>query len=191
MKLRAVAMTGVLSLAGLALIGAGAHAAFTTSTTSSQQISTGTMNVQLYSSNALSGNGSANLVLNNYGPIGSTFSTGQEEVQIYNAGSIPVSGVSATFGASGSSALWSELNVCLVGSDGALIWEGPLNAATGTASISDIGPIASGGWSAYYVDYYAGPQTLPGSCGYTSAPALDNSVLNTSVIPTVTITYNG
>ena len=38
MKLKTVAMTGVLSLAGLGLIGVGAHAAFTTSTTSAQQI---------------------------------------------------------------------------------------------------------------------------------------------------------
>ena len=42
MKLRSVAMTGVLSLAGLGLVGAGAHAVFTTSTASNQTVTAGT-----------------------------------------------------------------------------------------------------------------------------------------------------
>jgi hypothetical protein len=42
MKLRSVALIGVVSLAALGLIGAGAHAAFTTSTTSHQTITAGT-----------------------------------------------------------------------------------------------------------------------------------------------------
>jgi len=50
MKLRFVAMTGVLSLAGLGLIGAGAHAAWTTNTTSNQQVSSGVLSVGLTSS---------------------------------------------------------------------------------------------------------------------------------------------
>ncbi len=191
MKLKTVAMTGVLSLAGLGLIGVGAHAAFTTSTTSAQQITAGNISIWLQSSNALSGNDSPALTLNSYGPVGSTFQTGLQEIQIYNNSDIPVSGVSATFGATGSSALWSELNVCVEGNLGDVIYNGALSAATGTATISDIGPIAPSGWSAYYVDYYAGPQTLAGNCGSTSAAALDNSVLDASVIPTVTVTYNG
>ncbi len=42
MKLRSVALVGVVSLAALGMIGAGAHAVFTTSTTSSQTITAGT-----------------------------------------------------------------------------------------------------------------------------------------------------
>ena len=42
MKLRSVALVGVMSLAVLGLIGTGAHAVFTTSTTSSQTITAGT-----------------------------------------------------------------------------------------------------------------------------------------------------
>ncbi|MGA2529287.1 MAG: hypothetical protein ABSG36_09025 [Acidimicrobiales bacterium] len=42
MKFRSVALVGVVSLAVLGLIGAGAHGAFTTSTTSSQKITVGT-----------------------------------------------------------------------------------------------------------------------------------------------------
>ncbi len=38
MKLRSVALIGVVSFAALGLVGAGAHAVFTTSTTSSQRI---------------------------------------------------------------------------------------------------------------------------------------------------------
>ena len=40
-------MTGVMSLAGLGLIGAGAHAAFNTTTTSNQTVSAGTLGVVL------------------------------------------------------------------------------------------------------------------------------------------------
>ena len=42
MKLRSVALVGVVCLAGLGLVGVGAHAAFTTSTTSGQTITAGT-----------------------------------------------------------------------------------------------------------------------------------------------------
>src|ERR1019366_8943155 len=42
MKLRSVALVGVICLAALGLIGVGAHAAFTTSTTSGQTIRAGT-----------------------------------------------------------------------------------------------------------------------------------------------------
>ena len=41
MKFKTIAMTGVMSLAGLGLIGAGAHAVFTTTTASSQTINVG------------------------------------------------------------------------------------------------------------------------------------------------------
>ncbi len=126
MKLKTIAMTGVLSLAGLGLIGAGAHAQFTQTTTSAQTITAGTMNVQLYSSNAAGGNYTSYLTLNSYGPVGSTFTTGMQEVQIYNDSDIPVSGVSATFSGTGSSALYNELNVCIEGSLGDVIWQGAL-----------------------------------------------------------------
>ena len=42
MKLRSVALVGVICLAALGLVGVGAHAAFTTSTTSGQTITAGT-----------------------------------------------------------------------------------------------------------------------------------------------------
>src|ERR1035441_1777736 len=42
MKLRSVALVGVVCLAALGLVGVGAHAAFTTSTTSGQTITVGT-----------------------------------------------------------------------------------------------------------------------------------------------------
>ena len=45
MKIKSVAMIGVMSLAGLGLIGAGAHAAWTTNTSSAQQVTAGTITV--------------------------------------------------------------------------------------------------------------------------------------------------
>ena len=192
MKLRFIAMTGVMSLAGLGLIGAGAHAVFTQTTTSAQTINAGTPNVQLYSSNAIAGNYTSSLTLNGYGPVGSTFTTGMQDVQIYNAGNIPVSGVSASFsGAGGSGALYNELNVCIEGNSGAVIWQGALSAATGSATISDIGPIAPSGWSNYYVAYYAGAGAVGGNCATSTAASLDNTVEGLSVIPTVTLTFDG
>ena len=52
MKLRTIGMTGVMSLAGLGLVGAGAHAVFTQNTTSRQTITAGTMHVTLHSDSA-------------------------------------------------------------------------------------------------------------------------------------------
>jgi len=65
MKLNKIAMTGVMSLAGLGLVGAGAHAVFTQNTTSAQTLTAGTMNVTLSSDGGtiVSGNNTANLVM--------------------------------------------------------------------------------------------------------------------------------
>jgi hypothetical protein len=193
LKFKNMAMIGAMSMAGVGLIGVGAHATFTQGATNAQTISTGTMAVVLYSPTALSGNSTASLVLANYGPVGSTFSTGREPITVVNNSTIPVTGVSATFGATGGSVpLYNELNICLEDNAGNVVWQGLLSAATGTATIPSLGPIAVGGQETYYVTYYAGAQSFPGSdCAATTAASLDNTVSNQNVTPTVTITYNG
>jgi hypothetical protein len=125
MKLRFVAMAGVLSLAGLGLVGAGAHAVFSTSTTSNQIISTGTPGVTL-SGQCLNGpcagnpndlyslsNGGATLTFTAGGPYGSTFTTGDEQVTATNTGNIPLTELVIALAATyPTSPLATEAYVC-------------------------------------------------------------------------------
>src|ERR1035438_5379345 len=101
-SIKNLAMTGALSVAGLGLIGVGAHAVFTQNTTSQQTITAGTMNVTVHSDGAnsvVSGDNTAALTLN---PI-STYE-GSSFAEVYhvimtNNGNIPVSEVSFQLGA--------------------------------------------------------------------------------------------
>jgi predicted ribosomally synthesized peptide with SipW-like signal peptide len=72
MKLKTMAMTGVMSLAGLGLIGAGAHATFTQNTTSQQQITAGTPQVVLSSADASNGCTTIAIAEANPGPCSGT-----------------------------------------------------------------------------------------------------------------------
>jgi hypothetical protein len=151
MKLRFVAMTGVMSLAGLGLVGAGAHAVFSTSTTSNQTISTGIPAVTLSgtclngpcagnpnSLYALSNNG-ATLTFTPGGPYGSTYTTGDEEVTATNTGNLPLTEITMTLNVTyPTSPLVTESYVCIgstgLGTGGSWfqIYNGPLGALVGT-----------------------------------------------------------
>lgn len=144
MKFKTIAMTGVMSLAGLGLVGAGAHAVFTTSTTSAQTISAGTPAVVLYAAgavSALSGSPCATLVNADYppsecteitlpavGPFGSTFDSTPDLVTITNIGTLPVTlgsiSLSATTSTPAGNTFISETNVCLAGATGSLPQDG-------------------------------------------------------------------
>jgi len=130
MKFRFLAMIGVMSLAGLGLVGAGAHAIWTTSSTSSQTITAGTPQVVLSSADASNGCTTIAIAEANPGPcsgtltlnapaiVGSTFETPASQVWVTNTGDVPVTETSIQMGASsgGSSAdnaLYSQMNVCL------------------------------------------------------------------------------
>jgi|GEM_PF-1124110 hypothetical protein len=122
MKLNKIAMTGVLSLAGLGLVGAGAHAVFTSSTTSIQTVSAaGAPNVTLsatcapnpapsgeVSPPALSDTGSGQDVgtacgyttnsgttmnLPSVTGLGSSFVTGETDITMTNNGNLPAAEV--------------------------------------------------------------------------------------------------
>jgi hypothetical protein len=206
MKLRFIAMTGVMSLAGLGLVGAGAHAIFTTSTTSTQNITAGPLSVVLYgpTGNNWGGNGTTSLTLPAV-VAASSFTTGDQVVTMYNNGAIPASEITEAIGTNyPASALAAELFVCETsfgqgGSPQYVIYNGPLSGGLSTQAIA--GTIAVGGTDTYTINVYAGteptacgPLTTIGSIaagGTSTAPTLDNSVEGESLNVTVTVGYSG
>jgi hypothetical protein len=164
MKLKTVAMTGVLSLAGLGLIGAGAHAAWTTNTTSAQTINAGTPSVVLYASGATN-NGTANITLATPGDVGSSFTTGDQQVQIYNNGNVAATETSVSIAGSTANDLYYGLQVCIATNNNAVIYNGPLSTAQTDSPITYPSPttIAAGSSDYYYVNVYAGNE--PTMCG--------------------------
>lgn len=192
MKLRTIAFAGVASLAGLGLIGVGAHAVFTTTTASSQTITAGTAGPVYLSSPDVPGcttvsDDCTSLTFATAGPEGSTFDTPLAPVTITNEGTIPVneSGIQLTDSTNGTPGnyLQDEMDICIssdpgsgpgVGSGGGLldnatiVANGPLTTGLGLSpSVTLIGPTLakSGGTDEYQVDFYAGENSL--ECGTT------------------------
>ena len=211
MKLRTISVVGGLGVAGLALIGAGASATFTQNTTSSQQITAGTMNVVLSAPGA-SGNNTANIALADVGPVGSTFSTPATVVTITNTGNIPVSEIALQLGdTTNNGTLKSEAWVCFY-SDNELLVNEPLTTVEGYGAATVAGSIAPGATDTYTMVVYAG--SIDNGCGatftgfsggayttfepYTGAPALGpnpgaadltNAAQGGVLTPTLTLTY--
>src|SRR5664280_1680952 len=134
-SLKNIAMTGAFSIAGLGLVGAGAHAVFTTSTASGQTITAGTLAVTLSAPGA-SGDGTIGnpLVLPASPYEGSTFAMANS-VAVTNSGNIPATETSITIaattdGSTASAAMKGELWACL-SSDGVVIFNEPLSTAIG------------------------------------------------------------
>jgi predicted ribosomally synthesized peptide with SipW-like signal peptide len=161
MKLKTVAMTGVLSLAGLGLVGAGAHAAWTTSTSSSQTITAGTVGpVLLVSPDSplcatlalAETNDCTTLTLPTVGPEGSTFDTTPLiPVTIYNEGNVPVSEsaiqlTDSSGGTSADNALASEMDICISSDPGSSVGAGYSYAGglIDGATIVANGPLSTG-----------------------------------------------
>jgi len=197
MKFRFIALIGVVSLAGLGLIGAGANAIFTTSSTSSQTITAGTPQVVLSSADASNGCTTIAIAEANPGPcsgtltlnppaiVGSTFETPASQIWVTNTGNVPVTETSIQMGASsgGSSAdnaLYSQMNVCLhswdvsFGPYTGLGWveaNGPLSTAVALVPTVVENPvvIAPGASIWYSMEFYAGKNSLCGNI-YSSGP---------------------
>jgi hypothetical protein len=201
MKLRTVAMTGVLSLAGLGLVGAGAHAVFTTSTASSQQINAGTPSVVTWASNATNvncttealakTNGCTSITLSP-GTVGSTFDE-PSAIGVVNVGNIAVNltsfAVSDSDGltpAGANAALQGGLGLCIDGVYNGLLAAYP-NFNTGTNSVTPVA-LGMGAATAYYVDLYAGGTST--YCG-GSEPALPSGASGGSDTVTITVGYTG
>lgn len=185
MKLNNILLAGAASvgMAGLSLIGVGAHAAFTTSTSSHQKITAGTPVVYLTApgtSCTSVANKCTSLTLPDVGPVGSTFDSSPTQVTIHNAGNIPVTEGSVQFSATTNGAsgnyLEQQTYVCLASDPGSggtgaggetVVANGRL--ATGLAlspSVTLVGPtVAPGGTDEYNVDFYAGENSA--TCGTT------------------------
>jgi predicted ribosomally synthesized peptide with SipW-like signal peptide len=221
MKLKTIALTGVMSLAGLGLIGAGAHAVFTTSTTSSQSITAGNLSVVLYA-NGATGNGSPTIALPSVGPVGSTFASNPIQVQVYNNGSVTATEITLQMSDSNNNTtLQGEVYACMVSGIGTsggpwILFNEPLwkIESYGALPLAGAGvPVPNGadlapGVSDYYIlQFYAGP-TAATQCGatvdwYATAPAYPNGANNPAaasltspaqggtVIPALTLTYSG
>ncbi len=151
LKVRNIALAGVVSVAGLGLIGVGAHAVFTTSTVSAQTITAGTPSVTLSGScfpggTCAAGTGysvspdGASLSFTALANQGSTFTTGDQMVTATNTGGIPLTELTFTLTAAGSPAMAGESSVCVastgLGTNGAnpfVIYNGALSGVLGTA----------------------------------------------------------
>ena len=196
MKLRTVPLVGALSIMGLGLIGVGAHATFTTNTSSGQTITAGTSDPTLVGSCVSSTSCPLDASSNPYtlSPDGTTltfasdipsspsFTTGDEEVTATNAGTLPLSDPTWVVNATGGSDLASQAYVCAtsngIGTDNTnvVLYNGPLSGFIGSYSLSgDVltppgAPTAttSGPTDNLVVDVYAGSEpTLCGS-GFTN-----------------------
>jgi predicted ribosomally synthesized peptide with SipW-like signal peptide len=219
-KLRTIALTGVLGVAGLGLIGAGGHAVFSASTTSNQTITAGTPGVTLSGScyaGPCAGNPSdlyslspdgTTLSFTAGGPFGSSFTTGDELVTATNTGNIPLTELVFTLGNNYPlSQLATESQVCIgstgLGTSGSFfqIYNGPLSGVPAggwgqqgdTLTIAGSTPTSnSGPTDNYIVNVYAGPNE-PTACGTSglSTPTLNTDAEGQSIVVSATMTYQG
>jgi hypothetical protein len=181
MKFKTIAMTGVMSLAGLGLIGAGAHAVFTTTTSANQTITGGSPKVVFFSSVTpgctTAAENCTSLTLPDVGPVPSTFDSTPVVITEENVGNIPVAEASVqltdTVNNNPGSYLQDQMNVCIY-SDSETVVNGPLT--TGLAlkpSVTLNGAIlgANGGFDSFTLEFYAGQNPTAG-CGelYSSGP---------------------
>jgi predicted ribosomally synthesized peptide with SipW-like signal peptide len=98
MNIRTMAAMGGVGLAGLGLMGAGAHATFTDSVHSTQTIGAGTLDVQLESHDGVVDPTGKTVTYAYAGPVGSTFNSGEHGADIVNKGDIAASAIVLTAG---------------------------------------------------------------------------------------------
>ncbi len=209
-KFRTLATVGVMSIAGLGLIGAGAHAVFTTSTTSNQQVTSGNLSVVLEGPSGSAGQDTAALTLPAVGPTQSSFTTGDQEVDMVNNGNINADEITLTLNTTyPTSGLAAELNVCLISTglgvpsgDYFLFYNGPLTGVIGhsynVANPSDV--LVPTGRDNTFINVYAGDETTAcganttmgdypyPSPGTSTSASLDNGGMNQSIDISETIT---
>jgi hypothetical protein len=213
LKVRNIALTGVVSVAGLGLIGAGAHAVFTTSTSSAQTITAGTLSVAVSSPGGtcttLDAYGSCNAIsLTSAGPEASTFDSGPVTVTVTNEGTVSASEISVAFGDtvgnSAGTAMAAETYACIT-SDGSVLENGLVStiAGYGFAPYPLPNGTAPHNTDMYTVEYYAGAAATLCGAGGPGAPVLvtpaanpaagtlglDNAAQGGVITPSVTLQY--
>jgi hypothetical protein len=177
MKIRYIAVFGAIGVAAIALIGAGAAATFNTTTTSNQTISAGTLAVVLYG--GASGNGTPTITLGTVSNVGSSFTTGDQSIEMYNSGGVKATESTMTLGGVttfGDPTLLNGLQVCVATNQNTVIYNGSLAAAISAGSLTYYGgtTITPGGADYYYVNIYAGIE--PTMCGNDTGSQYADSV---------------
>ena len=181
-------MAGALGVAGLGLIGLGAHATFTQTAYTQQQITAGTMNVEL--SSAGGSWSSPTLTMAPVGPpvVGSNFTTGDQKVTITNNGNITVTGMTLSFSDPGANATFdSEAQICLYRAGS--LFNNSFDSFTGSVTVPlNIAPTLT---DSFYINVYAGSGFTAPACGNDGAAALTNGALGGVVNPTLTAVFTG
>jgi len=207
LRLCTVALAGVLGVAGMGLVGTGAHAVFTTSTVSAQTINAGTVDMTLFSPfPGVTGNGTPHIRFADLGPEGSTFTTWDQLVTITNMSDIPVSDITATPGDSTDGSLASvdfanEVSLCEVSLD-KVIFNGPLHLAPALAIDDALAASPGPGNSLDYAfNIFAGhaltacatgtPGTWPAPAGFSNAPPLNSDAEGGVINPSLTVSATG
>jgi len=217
MRIRSIALAGVLGVAGLGLIGVGSHAVFTTTTSSSQEITAGTPQVVTWSAAATNGCTTELIAAGNPSTcssvtlpvetVGSTFDA-YSIVHVTNIGNIAVDvtslgtsdscGESSGCGPVAPNSYYLEqalgLGVNFIGGSGDE-YNGLLTAYSGFDTITPytLGtpiPLGIGDSTQYDVDIYAGVTTTEYN-GAGVVPALPNDASGGSDTVTLTIGYSG
>lgn len=200
MKLKSVALTGVLALSGLGLIGVGAHGAWDATTASSQTVNAGTPGVALWATNATNDCNSLSnaetygaicnsITLTTPADVGSAFDA-FSNINIVDYGDVGVTLTGFTLSVvsnNGTPGNWLAvgIGVCLQDSNANLYFQ---DSPFGTTTLaSPIALATPNGTSAYNVDLYAGGGTSSLGCG--SIPALSPNAEGGSVTVTITANY--
>lgn len=182
---RKVALVVGVGAAGLALIGTGAGATFSTATQSHQTITAGTLGMSVWVPGNTNGCTAATdhctqIKLADVGPVGSTFETPATHVYVTNTGNIP-----ATFDAfqmseadantTADQALRNGMNVCIMSTDPSGTWvegNGPLTVADALNPTVKENPVevVPGQTVAYWVSFYAGQDSTLCGAKYSDGP---------------------
>lgn len=203
MNIRTIAFSGVAALAGLGLVGVGAHAQFTASTASTQTINAGTPAVALWASGATNtcttqAIAVANPVTCNSitlpagGPFGSTFDL-PSDIGVVNTGNISVTLTSLLVTDINPTGLGSELGFCITGLG--MSYNGQLNAFPdfNDAPPGDVfsggSSLAAGAAGNYQADFYAGQASSV--CGGSANADLTEGVVGQGDTVTLTVGYSG
>lgn len=196
-SLRRLAVAGVLGVGGLGLIGVGANAVFTAQTTTSQEITAGTVSVAISSPSSATcvsaSNDCASLALPTVGPVTSSFTTGDETITVTNNGTLPLSELNLDFSlTNATSDLATGAYVCLgttgTGSGFTQIYDGPLAGLVGGSYIQSGSPLMPPGSTyTFLVNIYAGAGVTT-ACGTESSPPLDTLATTQSVTLTSSFT---
>lgn len=199
-----IALIAGMGLAGLCLIGAGAGATFTDAVHAGQTVTAGTLNLTVTGPAGSTTNGKT-VTLAPTAPEGSTFTTGPQLVTTTNSGNIVANSIQLSASDNhNNNALQSELYVEIdswssPNQTGSLevAYNGPLSGLE-NAPITIQGPVPAGATDPFYVTFYAGDngantdnaQAANGNSTDT-APSLTNDAQGGTVIPNITVTYQG